>query len=1177
MRQRSDTLNGGMCRFGWLVGIGVAATLAATPVLAADEGVRPTGTNGRALNLDFESGNLDGWISEGDAFEGQPVKGDTVARRRADMKSGHTGEYWVGTYELGGDAPKGTLTSAAFEATHPWASYLVSGGAHATTRVELVTADDDKVFHTSRGENGETLKTAVVDLRKLQGRRVYIRLIDDHSGGWGHIGFDDFRFHDERPNVSNEQLVAEFDEIENEGLSPEEAARAMTLPDGFKATLSAGEPDVKQPIAMAIDDRGRVWVAEAYSYPKHVPEDEARDRILIFTDDDGDGRFDSRKVFAEGLNLVSGIEVGFGGVWVGAAPNFLFIPDADGDDRPDGPPQVLLDGWGYQDTHETLNAFIWGPDGWLYGCHGVFTHSRVGKPGTPDDERVPLNAAIWRYHPTRHEFDIFAHGTSNPWGVDFNDHGQSFLTCCVIPHLFHVIDGARYRRQSGSHFNPHTYDDIKTIAVHRHWRGATPHMGNGRSNSAGGGHAHCGAMIYLGDAWPQEYRGQIFMNNIHGARLNVDQVARSGSGYSGDRSPDFLLANDVWSQIMNIRYGPDGNAWMIDWYDANQCHHHRTEDHDRSNGRVFKITYGDVQPVDVDVKSLSNAELVKLQLHKNDWYVRHARRVLQERGPNREVHDALAKIAFGHEDETRRLRGLWALHVTGGLNEPLVARGLRDENPWIRAWTIQLAHEDGQFTSSELARLTEMARSDDSQVVRLYLSSAVGKLNAEARWEILDGLVSHGEDADDHNLPLMYWYALEPLVPQDPARALRIATAGEISLLRSYVPRRIGADATVAGMQAVVDAVASSDDAVRLELLSGLDAGLAGRRQVEMPEGWLAVRESLYASNLGSLGSIARKLAVTFGDPDALAELRELVGDRDADDGNRRRAITTLVGVKDAKLVPVLQQLLDDPALCRDALRALGAFDDDATPERVLAVYPALDLFGRRDALNTLASRVSYSHQLLDAVAAEKVATADITADVVRQLRNLRDDELEQRIRDVWGTVRDTSQAKAEQIEKVRKLVDRHKKQADVSLGRAVFAKTCQQCHKLFGTGDDIGPELTGSNRADIKYLLDNVVDPSALIAKDYVATVFITDDGRTLTGLIRNETDQAVTVVTANEEVVIPKDEIEERQASAASMMPDDLLATLSERRHRFASRLSGQPPAGADVGDRRKRGHAV
>ena len=346
----------------------------------------------------------------------------------------------------------------------------------------------------------------------------------------------------------------------------------MTVPPGFKVKLFAGEPDVVQPIAMTIDDRGRLWVAEAYSYPRRVADKEAKDRILIFDDTDGDGRFDSRKVFADHLNLVSGLEVGFGGVWVGAAPYLLFIPDRDGDDRPDGPPQVLLDGWGQHDTHETLNSFIWGPDGWLYGCHGVFTHSRVGKPGSPDSDRTPLNAAIWRYHPTRHEFEVFAHGTSNPWGIDFDDRGQMLITACVIPHLYHIVQGGRYERQAGQHFNPYTYDDIKTIADHRHYLGANPHGGNGRSDSAGGGHAHSGAMIYLGAAWPAVYNGSLFMNNIHGARINRDVLTPAGSGFVGSHGHDFLLANDLWSQIVSLKYGPDGSLFMIDWYDKNQCH-----------------------------------------------------------------------------------------------------------------------------------------------------------------------------------------------------------------------------------------------------------------------------------------------------------------------------------------------------------------------------------------------------------------------------------------------------------------------------------------------------------------------------------------------------------------------------------------------------------------------------
>ncbi len=486
------------------------------------------------------------------------------------------------------------------------------------------------------------------------------------------------------------------------------------MPEGFSVGLFAGEPDIHQPIAMCLDDRGRVWVAEAYIYPRRhphrgplLPNDQKAkgDRILIFEDTNADGKFDKRTVFMEGLNLVSGLEVGFGGVWIGAAPYLLFVPVKDGEDKPAGPPQILLDGWGWHDTHETLNTFTWGPDGWLYGCHGVFTHSRVGKPGTSDDQRVPVNAGIWRYQPTRHVFEVFAHGTSNPWGLDFDDHGQAFCEACVIPHVFHIIQGARYQRQGGSHFNPYTYADIQTVADHLHWQGANPWAGNERSNSTGGGHAHCGLMIYQGGAWPQEYRNKLFMGNIHGRRLNMDVPKPKGSGYVVSHGSDFLLANDAWARFINMRYGPDGNVYLIDWYDKQACHRNEPEVWDRSNGRIYKISYRGTKPVLVDLRKKSDAELIDLQLHPNDWYVRHARRILQERYAHlvadrnearyAEVHRALRRIAFGHEEETRRLRGLWALHVTNGLQEQDLLKALADTGPYARAWTVQLALERG--------------------------------------------------------------------------------------------------------------------------------------------------------------------------------------------------------------------------------------------------------------------------------------------------------------------------------------------------------------------------------------------------------------------------------------------------------------------------------------------------
>jgi putative membrane-bound dehydrogenase-like protein len=1145
-----------------------ALSAAPEPTSASSQGTLPTDKNGRPLNFDFETGDLRDWRADGDAFTGPPVKGDAVFARRRDMHSRHAGQFWVGSFEGKGDRPHGTLTSVPFTLTKPYARFLIAGGARNSSRFEIVRQDSGKVVYQTNGDDSEELKPVAVDLSAHVGKELFLRLVDHDSDGWGHVNFDDFKLWPTPPPVPLRPSAPAADVYTHDGLPPAEAAAAMTVPPGFKVTLFAGEPDVVQPIAFAIDDRGRLWVAEAYSYPVRVKESDARDRILIFEDTNNDGVFDTRKVFADKLNLVSGLEVGFGGVWVGAAPNFLFIPDRDGDDRPDGPPQVLLDGWGSHDTHETLNSFNWGPDGWLYGCHGVFTHSRVGAPGAPDAQRVPLNAGIWRYHPTRHVFEVFAHGTSNPWGVDFDEHGQAFLTSCVIPHLYHVIHNARYERQSGPHFNPYTYDDIKTIADHRHYVGANPHAGNGRSDQAGGGHAHSGAMIYLGGAWPKEYRGSIFMNNIHGARLNRDTLEPKGSGFVGHHAPDFLLANDRWSQIVSLKYGPDGSVFMIDWYDKNQCHRNEVAVHDRTNGRIFKISYGTPKPLTVDLKKRSTLDLARLVLESpNDWQARHAQRILQERGKLDDPASAGAFIEqitrksaifsqtlppMKAEDEPGMLRALWALHVTNGLGKGAVF-ALGSPSPYVRAWAVQLICEDPKPDRELLKNLVSYAAStDEPPIVRLYLASAVQRLPAEyndLKWSILDKLVAHAEDANDPNLPLMVWYAAEPLAAVDPGRALKLALASKLPNTLPFMVRRVSAIGTPEAIALLVESIGqASADPVRLTVVEGLIESLKGRRQVAMPAPWGKVFATLQRSPDQRLRSQATALALTFGDPAALKALRAVLLDRVNDLASRREALTALLKARDPELSTGLLALLDEPPLRAQAIRGLAAFDDPRTPKALLASYPRLTPDERRDALNTLSARVDSARALLAAVGSNTIASKDLSADLVRQLRNHKNAEIDAQIGKVWGTTRETSSDRIKVIERFRAMLKSKPDQAvDFELGRAVFARTCQQCHVLFGVGGKVGPELTGSNRADLEYVLSNVLDPSALIGKDYVAHVVATTDGRLLTGLIRGEDKDALTLQTANEVVVIPRAEVEARRPSELSMMPDDLWSPLS------------------------------
>jgi putative membrane-bound dehydrogenase-like protein len=765
----------------------------------------------KTLNLNFEKGTIEDWTATGDAFTSPLVGSDITAVYEKDVKTGSSSAYFISSGGTKNYKRTGTLTSVPFTVTQPFASFKVSGGALQDTRVELVQADNNKVFYQITGAGRATLQPVVVDLKELMNKEIFVRLVDNETGIsqipyigddiWGHINFDDFLFYATRPAFANELkkediiILPPLDPIVNSGLSGAKAAEAMTTKAGFTVKLAAAEPDVIRPISFTIDARGRLWVVEAHTYPIRAADGQGKDRVLIMEDTDGDGTLDKRTVFMEGLNLVTGIELGMGGVWLAAAPNLLFIPVDQKTDKPTGPPQTVLDGWGYEDTHEMFNNLKWGPDGWLYGTHGVFTQSNVGAPGATDAERTRLNAGVWRYHPTTKKFELFSEGTSNPWGIDFNDYGQSFVTVCVIPHMFQTIQGARYLRQAGNHFNPYTYDDIKEIGDHVHWIGDRgPHAGNFRSNSKGGGHAHAGAMIYLGsDKWPAAYRNNIFMNNIHGSRVNMDVLTRKGSGYVASHGEDFLLTNDTWSQWLNFKYDQSGSVFAIDWYDKNQCHSPNPDVHQKTMGRIFKISHSTDQWKKVDLYNASDKELVECQLNKNEWYVRQARQILQERGPNKKVHKMLKEILANNPDETRKLRALWALHVTKGLEENDFIELLSNPNEYVRSWAIQLIAEDKNPSDAAMKRFAELAANDKSAMVRLYLTSALQRVDPAKRFETLEALVQHEEDKEDHNLPLMLWYALEPTVPVDMNRALAIAAKAKAPKILSYTKDRLTA------------------------------------------------------------------------------------------------------------------------------------------------------------------------------------------------------------------------------------------------------------------------------------------------------------------------------------------------------------------------------------------------
>ena len=559
-------------------------------------------------------------------------------------------------------------------------------------------------------------------------------------------------------------------------LKPDEAIAKMEIADeGIEIKTFVAEPDISETIAFCFDHRGRLWTLENMNYEtrkSHLTK-EAKNRIQIFEDKDGDGVFDTKKTFIDGLTFSSGLAVGFGGVYVGAPPNLIFIPDENGDDKPDGEAEVLLDGWGIRDRHETLNSFIWGPDGWLYGCHGVFTQSNVGKPGTPTKDRQYIDGGIWRFHPVKKEFEVFAEGLSNPWGFDFNDVGDGFTTVCVIPHLFHIIQGGIYDKQSKPNVNPYVYENIKTIRTHRHKS------------------AHGGARFYLADTLPKKYHNQLFMCNIHEHAVLTDIMERKGSGYIGKHGENFVITNDKAWVGFSVEIGPEGGIYILDWHDQDICGNAVKF---KDSSRVYRIApKGHKSPKVGNLRTMTDAQLVELQKHTNDWYVRHARVILHERASKNKlntklVHSKLKEMLKTAKTTGKKLRALWALYVTGA-EQSFFLDNLNHEDEYVRSWSIQFLSEE-KAPSAAVEKFAKMAKEDSSPVVRRYLASALQRIPFNQRWETLAALSEHAEDVDDHNMQKMVWLALEPMVPTNVEKALKLAANSAMPKLQDFTARR---------------------------------------------------------------------------------------------------------------------------------------------------------------------------------------------------------------------------------------------------------------------------------------------------------------------------------------------------------------------------------------------------
>jgi putative membrane-bound dehydrogenase-like protein len=987
-------------------------------------------------------------------------------------------------------------------------------------------------------------------------------------------------------------LICLFDlsTVRAQGYAPAIAASKMTAAPGFAVDLVAAEPHVRQPVCIEFDDRGRLWVVQYLQYPNpaglkrvkvdrysrtvydRIPEPPPRgpkgaDRITILEDTDGDGRVDRSKDFVSGLNLATGIAFGYGGVFVLNVPYLLFYPDRNHDDIPDGDPEVLLSGFGMEDTSSLANSLTWGPDGWLYGTQGTNITAHI--------RGIDFEQGVWRYHPVTHEFELFCEGGGNSWGLDFDERGNLFYSTNYGGYVMvHGLQGAYYTKQFQKHgdlHNPFAFGYFEHV----------PHT------NFQGGHVTVGGTVYQETLFPPRFRGKFIGADLLGHGVNWHTITRDGSTVRTAHGGSLLKANDTWFAPSDLTTGPDGAVYVADWCDKRTAHPDPDADWDRSNGRVYRIRpvsvalpkFRPLSPADGQRTDRSIQDLVDRLLSSEGWYARRALRMLAEKRDSRAVGLLSDRMRSTH-DPLVALRCLWGIHASGGFDERLAAALLNHPAESVRAWTIRFLGDERNVTAAMEQRLEKIGRTETSPVVLAQLACSAKRLPALCGLRIAAAVASNPVSARDRYIPLLVWWAVEAHATVDRAFAVdRFAStaAWQIPLVRETIVgrllKRYAAEGTPEGFAAVTQIFQFAPRSSRPDLLSELDEGLqmiGTRPAKELPLGTVFAqfatvhretrtrrgRLSAVPSELRPIlneiwsdrvtDSRVLRLACRLGSRDAYRRVIQLIADRSLSRENRIELLRILGEMGDNDCVaPILSLLSEshDGVLTTAVLSALARFDQPQIAEAVLAQYPKMSPPVRGAARALLLGRPDWARRLLARIDRGDISPGDVQTDELRRVALYNDAGLNEQVRKRWGNIRaGTSEEKLADIRRITN--DLRAAAGRPVLGHELFKKTCATCHTLFGEGNRIGPDLTTANRKDRDFLLVSIVDPSVQIRKEFLAYVVTTSNGRVATGLIAEQSPSSITLVGAkNERTRIPRNDIEEIRESPQSLMPERLL----------------------------------
>ena len=928
-------------------------------------------------------------------------------------------------------------------------------------------------------------------------------------------------------------------------LSPQDAMAKMQLAPGFKVELVASEPDIINPTAMTFDERGRIWVCESVEYPR-ASAGVGKDRVKVLEDVDGDGRFEKVTVFKDGLNIPCGVLPGNGGVYVTNSPDILFLQDTNGDGVCDKE-EVILTGFGRGDRHELPNSLIWGPDGWMYGMNGVFNPSRVKYDGV----EYLFTCAIFRYHPKWKKFELFAEGTSNPWGLDYDLNGEWFLSCCVIDHLFHMTQTGYYHRQGGPY--PPFTKKLNSITTQKHQLAA-----------------YAGLCIYNGDAYPEEYRGTLLMGNLHGSCINRDVIEKNGSTFTQKNAPDFLSANDVWFMPVAQKVGPDGCVYIMDWYDKYHCYQDANRDSpglDRERGRIYRISYNDTpRAKKFDLGRLTNEELLKLLSHSNAWQRREAQRLLNEHfEPN--LVPTLQKMALASDDKTQaHIHALWLLCSQKEMDPEFHAKLLSHADAVKRNWGVRAAGQIGKISQGIYDKLKSMAN-DPAPDVRVQVAIAAGRLSEPNPLPILFAMLLNPENAKDPLIPTIIYNNLKPLVKahgSDILAFIEDTASVQASFGASVVPwitevlNASGAKTPEQIISSLKKSLGSNDEkriaASLRNVIDGLSAAnVKPAERLKLFDDGLRATVSKLAAGSSESKHAATVIAVWWNDAQILESARTLVKSSKAPANVRSELLRAIAESKDASGSELFSAIISDASaptsLRKDALEALSALNDPKAAGVLVASIKTLPDELKSLCVNALVQSPASANALVQALEQKQIPKTSVNSNHVRQVLALNDEALSKRLVAAWGTVRtDRDPERVEVIKKMGSTLGKLK--GNAVTGWKVFEAKCQQCHAIYGKGNDVGPELTGAGRETVEAILANILDPNLVIGEGYYQYVAKTKSGRVVTGLLAEQSDAKIILKREGGVLeTITRDDLEKLTPQKISLMPEGMEKNMTEQ----------------------------